>query len=82
MSLHTPVPHTISPSAHTYTGTNGYIRVQQSLPLEGNIHLSGAKNSSLASSSKSPGIKWEQRPDLSNNGREWLQFSKFFISSF
>ena len=41
-----------------------------------------AKNSSLASSSKSPGIKWEQRPDLSNNGREWLQFSKFFISSF
>lgn len=48
MSLHTPAPHTISPSTHTYTGTQGYIRVQQSLPLEGNIHLSGAKNSSLA----------------------------------
>ena len=41
-----------------------------------------AKNSSLTSTSKSEGTKWEQRPDLSNNGREWLQFSKFFISSF
>ena len=47
MSLHTQAPHTISPSTHAYTETNGYIRVQKSLPLEGNVDLSGAKNSSL-----------------------------------
>jgi UDP-N-acetylglucosamine 1-carboxyvinyltransferase len=47
MSLHTPIPPILSSSNNTYTGTEGYITVQRSLPLEGNIHLSGAKNSSL-----------------------------------
>lgn len=47
MSLHTPVQQTISSSSHTYAGTDGYIKIEKSLPLEGTIHLSGAKNSCL-----------------------------------